>query len=213
LNFVEIQEFVVAKSKKADAGTVDTKVLFQFKITLLDVEPTVWRRIVVADCTLDRLHEYIQTSMGWKNSHLHQFVIKRKLYGDPQMLGDVEDDFEFGDTTKVKLSELLPAHGKRFSFLYVYDMGDEWGHEILYEGRPEAWHSAGVPACIDGEMACPPENCGGPPGYAHVREALSDKNHPEHKGFLEWIGDAWEADSFSAKAATKAMVMGLPRWG
>ena len=41
--------------------------LYQFKITLLDIHPAIWRRIQVKDCTLDRLHEHIQTAMGWTN--------------------------------------------------------------------------------------------------------------------------------------------------
>jgi hypothetical protein len=43
--------------------------LYQFKITLLDTRPPVWRRIQVKDCTLDKLHEHVQTAMGWTNSH------------------------------------------------------------------------------------------------------------------------------------------------
>jgi hypothetical protein len=27
----------------------------------------------VQDCTLDTLHEHIQTAMGWTNSHVHHF--------------------------------------------------------------------------------------------------------------------------------------------
>ncbi|HCO24358.1 MAG TPA: hypothetical protein DIT97_15455, partial [Gimesia maris] len=57
--------------------------LYQFKITLLGFEPAIWRRIQVQDCTLDQLHEHIQTAMGWTNSHLHQFEIKGERYGDP----------------------------------------------------------------------------------------------------------------------------------
>jgi hypothetical protein len=49
--------------------------LYQFKITLLDTRPPVWRSIQVKDGTLDKLHEHIQTAMGWTNSHLHHFGI------------------------------------------------------------------------------------------------------------------------------------------
>ena len=74
-----------AKSKepkaKIPAGTV-----FQFKITLLGIEPPIWRRIQTKDCTLDKLHEHIQTAMGWTNSHLHQFKIDGVPYGDPQLI-------------------------------------------------------------------------------------------------------------------------------
>ena len=38
--------------------------LYQFKITLLDVKPAIWRRIQVPDCTLIDLHDYIQAAFG-----------------------------------------------------------------------------------------------------------------------------------------------------
>ena len=61
--------------------------LYQFKITLRGVEPPIWRRIQVKDCTLDKLHARIQTAMGWTDSHLHRFEIGDvKIYGDPQLL-------------------------------------------------------------------------------------------------------------------------------
>ena len=52
-----------------------TQRLYQFKITLRGLEPPIWRRIQVKNCTLDKLHEHIQTAMGWTNSHLHHFRI------------------------------------------------------------------------------------------------------------------------------------------
>jgi len=70
---------------KANAKTA-TAILFQFKITLLESKPPIWRRIQVQDCTLDKLHEQIQTAMGWTNSHLHQFEIKGQRYGDLELL-------------------------------------------------------------------------------------------------------------------------------
>jgi len=67
---------------------IDTNAVFQFKITLVQSRPPIWRRIQVDDCTLDRLHEHIQTAMGWTNSHLHQFEIGGKQYADPILMED-----------------------------------------------------------------------------------------------------------------------------
>ena len=69
--------------KPKDKAKAGSGVLYQFNITLLDSAPAIWRRIEVGDCTLDKLHEHIQTAMGWTNSHLHQFEIKGERYGDP----------------------------------------------------------------------------------------------------------------------------------
>jgi hypothetical protein len=52
---------------------------YQVRITLLDTQPPIWRRIQVKDGTLDKLHEHIQAAMGWTNSHLHHFRIKDQL--------------------------------------------------------------------------------------------------------------------------------------
>src|SRR4051812_37769128 len=81
--------------------------VYQFKITLLDSHPPIWRRIQVPDGTLDQLHEHIQTAMGWTNSHLHQFNIKGQLYGDPGLMQDSLDEPEFQDSTTTRLSDLL----------------------------------------------------------------------------------------------------------
>src|SRR5439155_171560 len=80
-----------AKPKEGKKPTTTTGTLYQFKIILLDTKPAIWRRIQMRDCALDKLHEHIQTAMGWTNSHLHQFEINGKLYGDPMLM---EENFE-----------------------------------------------------------------------------------------------------------------------
>ena len=123
-------------SKKSEGiGSIPaSERLYQFKITLLESKPPIWRRIQVKDSTLDKFHERIQTAMGWTNSHLHQFEIDGERYGDPELLDDGFEDFECVDSTVTKISEIVPKDGKRFHFLYEYDFGDGWEHEVLFEG-------------------------------------------------------------------------------
>ena len=83
--------------------------VYQFKITLLDTRPPIWRHIQVGDGTLDRLHEQIQTAMGWTNSHMYHFRIDGKLYGDPMLLQETFEELGYGDSTTVRLSEILPG--------------------------------------------------------------------------------------------------------
>lgn len=188
-----------------------TDLRFQFKITLLGSKPPIWRRIQVEDCTLDKLHEHIQTAMGWTNSHLHQFDIKGKRYGDPELLDDGFEDFECEDSTRTFLSDILPKTGKRFAFKYEYDFGDGWEHEILFEGNPPLDPKAKYPLCVEGERACPPEDCGGPWGYADYLAAIRDPKHEQHEELLEWRGP-FDPEAFDAKKATKEMRKGLPDW-
>ena len=144
-----------AKSKKPKtkipAGTV-----FQFKITLQGIEPPIWRRIQTKDCTLDKLHEHIQTAMGWTNSHLHQFKIDGVVYGDPQLLSEGwEDETPPVNSLRTKLSKIVPEDGKRFQFEYEYDFGDGWEHEILFEGLLPAEKGARYPLCVRGRTGLP----------------------------------------------------------
>ena len=171
----------------------------------------IWRRIQVKNSTLDKLHERIQTAMGWTNSHLHQFDINGKRYGDPELLDDGFEDFECNDSTVTKISEVVPEGDKRFRFLYEYDFGDSWEHEVVFEGRLQTESGQRYPQCVEGERACPPEDVGGVWGYVEFLAALADPKHEQHKDFMEWSG-AFDADEFDAAEATKAMGRGLPDW-
>ena len=183
--------------------------LFQFKITLLGSEPTIWRRIQVKDCTLDKLHEHIQTAMGWTNSHLHQFEIKGKPYGDPELL---DDGFECVDSTTTMVNDIVPKSGKRFAFKYEYDFGDGWEHEVLFEGCPPLEKSKKYPVCVEGERACPPEDVGGVWGYQDFLAAIADPKHEQHESFLEWCGGSFSPDKFDPTKATREMKKGRPDW-
>lgn len=185
----------VKKSKATDT-------VYQFKITLLEAEPAIWRRIQVKDCTLDRLHEHIQSAMGWTNSHLHLFEIMGKVYSDPKQDDDGNGD---GDSTKTNLSQILSVTGKRFAFKYEYDFGDSWSHEILLEETPPIDPKAKYPLCVEGERACPPEDCGGVWGYTDCLEAIRNPKQAEHKDMMEWLGDEFDPERFDAKEATKKM--------
>jgi hypothetical protein len=185
--------------------------LYQFKITLLESQPPIWRRIQVKNCTLDKLHEHFQTAMGWTNSHLHQFEIDGDRYGDPELLDDGFEDFHCVDSTVTKVSEIIPQDGKRFRFTYEYDFGDDWQHEVIFEGCLRAEKGGRYPICVEGERACPPEDVGGVWGYAEFLEAIADPKHEEHNRMLEWVGD-FDPEEFDAGKTTKAMRRGLPDW-
>ncbi|MFM7055790.1 MAG: plasmid pRiA4b ORF-3 family protein [Planctomycetota bacterium] len=189
-----------------------TELLFQFRITLRESDPPIWRQIQVRDCTLDKLHEHIQTSMGWTNSHLYEFTIRGKLYGDPVLLDDGFAGCECIDSTQTLLSEVLPAKGRQLAFEYTYDFGDNWEHTVLFEGYPPVDPQAEYPLCLEGARACPPEDCGGVWGYENMLEALSNPDHEEHAELLEWTGGGIDSEAFDAKTATQAMKTGLVNW-
>jgi hypothetical protein len=186
--------------------------IYQFKITLMDAEPPIWRRFHVKDCTLDRLHEHIQTAMGWTNSHLHHFRIDDQLYGDPMLMAENFEELNYEDSTVTKISEILPRSGQRFRFEYEYDFGDSWQHEVLFEGCLRAEPGVRYPLCLEGVRACPPEDVGGTGGYEDFLRAISDPGHERHGLLSEWIGGSFDPEVFDPVATTRMMRRGLPDW-
>jgi hypothetical protein len=79
-------------------------------------------------------------------------------------------------------------------FLYRYDFGDDWEHDITVE-RVE---SGGDPTlrCTGGARACPPEDCGGPHGYAHLLAVLADRKHEEHAEMKQWAPRGFDPEKF-----------------
>jgi hypothetical protein len=120
--------------------------------------------------------------MGWTDSHLHLFAAGGRDYSHPAF--ELETDSL--DERKVRLSDLVLCVGD--SIEYVYDFGDDWRHALVLEKALSADENSRYPICLAGEGACPPEDCGGPPGYEHLREALADTSDPEHEQFREWLG-------------------------
>lgn len=157
-------------------------VLFQLKITLKYSRPPIWRRVVVRnDMRLDRLHMVIQLAMGWTNDHLHQFAVGQSRYGEP--------DPDFGGTLSEKrytLRDLAPVAKKKF--VYGYDFGDSWEHDVKVEKALTADPDFKHPVCLGGENACQPEDCGGIPGYYRLLEILADPQNPEYENMREWLG-------------------------
>ena len=180
-----------------------TDLLFQFKITLLDIKPKIWRRIQVPDCTLVDFHEYIQAAFGWENYHLHQFEIEGVEYSQPAPDGD-DVGVSFVNEIGVLLSQLLPKSNPKARWIYEYDFGDCWRHEVLFEGFPPADPKAKTPICLEGKRACPPEDCGGPWGYGDYLAAIADPEHEQHEEMLEWRGP-FDPEAFDEKKTTKEM--------
>jgi hypothetical protein len=186
--------------------------VYQFKITLKDFKPLIWRRIQVLHCTLNELHEHIQTAMGWTNSHLHQFKVDSRRYADPELMQEDMEEFGLINSRTTMLDDVLPANHTKKKFVYEYDFGDGWMHELAFEGRSEAEPQVKYPRCVEGENACPPEDSGGAWGYANKLEILKDKSNPDHEFIKEWIGESFDAVHFDVKETNKYMRKGLPDW-
>lgn len=150
----------------------------RLRAVLRDVVPAVNRVIdAPASATLPEVHELLQVAIGWTDSHLHQFVTPQVTYG-MEIPGREVWPEEQRDETDVNLSDLGSA------FEYHYDFGDGWIHDVEVLGLGDS-----APGCVAGQGACPPEDCGGPGGYAELLEALADSTHPQHERLRSRVGD------------------------
>ncbi len=156
----------------------------QLKVTLADITPPIWRRLQVrSDTTLATLHELLQIAMGWEDYHLHAFGNGfGNAYGE-----DINE-------STVALNEFAGV-GDHLS--YTYDFGDTWEHDILVEKiltRPRP--GTVYPRCTGGRRACPPEDCGGPPGYVAMLRALRARKGARYREIKEWLAGPYDPEAF-----------------
>ena len=174
--------------------------LLQLRITLADVaDPPVWRRVLLPSAyPLDRVHRVIQATMGWQNYHLHAFRLGDETYAAP----DPDDELGYLDETKFRFGDLVAGVDR---IDYEYDFGDGWEHTLVVEARAVAQDGAVYPACVAGEGACPPEDCGGSPGFAEFKAALAGPPSTERDELLEWAGGDYDPGRFDLSAANTAV--------
>jgi hypothetical protein len=172
-----------------------THSVYELRVQLRDIEPPIWRTLEVpGTATLEDVHYAIQVAMGWQNSHLHQFTIGKHRYG----MVDLDEVDELGDLKDERAHVLQDVARRGASFLYEYDFGDSWEHDVKVQ-RVSPTAKRVAPRCLGGERACPPEDCGGAPGYANLLEALSDPNHEEHAAMLEWVPQGFDPKRYRVK--------------
>ena len=173
-----------------------TKKVYQIQIALKDFKPKIWRRILIPpDLFLSDFHKIIQTSMGWTNSHLHQFIKNGKFYTRRIPDDDYWDEMDNVDYKNVKISDLLKVEKEKI--IYEYDFGDSWEHNIILEKILPADDKIEYPVCIAGKMNCPPEDCGGVGGYIDMLEVLKQPDHEEYDSYIKWLGGAFDPGYFN----------------
>jgi hypothetical protein len=180
--------------------------VIQLKVTLAEIEPPVWRRLrIPMDYTLARLHKVIQAAFGWEDSHLHCF----RIHGEDYAPVDQENEPGTRDE-KVPLKRV----GLRLKtkIRYEYDFGDSWEHLILVEGLLLLEEPADVPACIGGQRACPPEDCGGAGGYQEMLDALRNPKDTRGEEFRLWLGTrTWNAEAFDLERVNASIAKATRR--
>jgi hypothetical protein len=172
---------------------------YQFKVTLRDIHPPIWRRLQVwEDATLVQLHRVLQMVMGWEDYHRHEFRISGKIYGVP----DLDDERKIIDVKRTRIHGVIQHVGTEFE--YVYDLGDYWQHDLLLEAIQQPDLDASYPRCIAGERTCPPEDVGGSGGYENYLAALADPEHEEHEDMILWRGP-FDPEAFSVEKINRQL--------
>jgi hypothetical protein len=172
--------------------------LILLKVTLNDIRPAIWRRISLPGSTsLGDLHLIIQAAMGWDCSHLHAFQAAGRDFGDPFDLEDAEDEEDMTIDGLVRLGVSR--------FLYTYDFGDNWEHTLLIEKKQPPADAPAIPTCLAGSRNCPPEDCGGAPGYDELLAALAAPDSPDSRELLEMIGEGFDLEEFSIEKTNARM--------
>jgi hypothetical protein len=189
---------IVASKKPVGVGVLS------LKVTLRGTKPPIWRRILMPGSrNLFDVHMAIQVTMGWMDSHLHAFDFGGQQYGDPTQMDDLANE------ERLTLNGIVKSGLSRF--LYTYDFGDTWEHDVVIEKAPPAHTATSFPACIGGKRRCPPEDCGGVWGYDELLTILADPAHPRHEEQKEWIGGAFDPDYFSLPDADAILAKAFRR--
>jgi Plasmid pRiA4b ORF-3-like protein len=170
--------------------------VYQIKVTLLGTSPPVWRRLLVpAAVTLAHLHDVLQAAMGWEDCHMHEFRMGRRYFGRPNPEDRLMGMPPVENERTVQLSNLLGKVGPKA--IYTYDLGDTWEHGVVLEKRLSADPNTAYPVCTGGQLACPPEDCGGVGGFYDLLDATSNPNHDQHEALRNWVDDDFDPKAFS----------------
>jgi len=173
------------------------RVICQFKIELLGSDPSIWRRIQVPErYSFWDLHVAIQDAMGWLDCHLHAFRFGQSRFPSWEIGIPSDDDFSDIKILPGWEIEIQERFSVGTSCIYEYDFGDCWSHELTLEGIILAEKGRRYPICLEGELSCPPEDCGGIPGFYLLLEVLKDLEDEEYENITSWLGGEYRPDSF-----------------
>lgn len=196
------------ESSKSETKKDDKQVpSYILHVSIAFSDPLIWRRIQVPGTfTLAQLHDIIQLSMGWSDSHVHQFLVGKISY-EPTIKTNAPRESKRFDEHKYKLHTL--EDGMRFMFTYLYDAGEGWEHEIHLEEVVPPTRQLKHPILLSGEMACPPETVGDIHHYLQLVTALESPDSKNHNSLYELSGRAdFDPEYFDLEAAKIRVSMG-----
>jgi Plasmid pRiA4b ORF-3-like protein len=175
--------------------------VYQLHVSLLEIQPPIWRTLELSShTTLRQFHRILQIAMGWEEYHLHAFEAGKHRYGLPA--DSLDPDAPTLPEARFTLADVLPRKGARL--LYLYDFGDGWEHEVKLERILDNQELL-PPRILAGARRCPPEDCGGPFGYAELLAILSNPRHKRYREMHQWVGPRFHQEAFSPEPGNERL--------
>lgn len=168
----------------------------QVRITVKDVVPEIWRRVVVPESmTLAGLHAVLQVLMGWEDRHLYAFVANGRRYSPPSGLGEAPSR---GDSVQARLSSLVRK--APWVFTYEYDFGDSWQLILTTEIPEPGFTQVQKIQCLAGSRHGPVEDSGGTRGYMEKAKIHENPRHKLYAQVQELFGASFDPEAFDLAA-------------
>ena len=195
--------------KRPSCLTENLAPLFKVKITLIDTPYPCWRRLLLqSDISLFTFVRYMVRGMGWLFTHGFMIQIGDTLYESKDRMepGRMFITTEMEDADKYLVKDILSPDPEKILDLR-YDLGDCWDHDVVIEEAVANEGSVRVPLCLEGEGACPPEDCGGEGGFQRFLELMENpENNPkEYASWIESLKTPFNKDKFEVSESTSRM--------
>jgi hypothetical protein len=174
------------------------------RIELEGVEPLIWRRVAVrTTMSLMDVHRVVQAAMGWLDCHLWHFEAGDRRYS-MRVPSEPEWNERYDDAGRITLAAVLAGDVRRMN--YVYDMGDYWEHAIIVEKAGAPLPGVRYPQFLGGERRCPPEDCGGVPGYYEFLKNSTSEQLRARAEALRWYGGSYDPDDIGESKIVRTLL-------
>lgn len=186
INHSNIKQRIWADS--SDDEIEDIFYVYQFKITLEGTKPAVWRRIQVCHYNFffKDLFWCIQECMGWRETYAHYFIVSNPRNGNEEKIGCMcgcsSTIMPILNQDEKQLNEYFLRPGDKSTYMF-----GGWKHKVVFEKLLPGVKGTDYPICIDGKMACPPDECLVAETYEELKKAISDPKHAKYKEKKEWL--------------------------
>jgi len=174
--------------------------VFTLHLQVVACRPRIWRRLVVRESMwLSRLHEAIQIAFEWFDYQTHAFNLDDLRFGNPLR----RDELTIEDDRDITLADLDLEHRERFT--YGYHFGEGWQVDLKVEKIGTVEKGVAYPACLGGERAGPPEDCGGVEAYHDMLGCIKEPNTDLGREWFEWLGPDYDPERCDLEKINRAL--------